>query len=167
MPTKLKEEEPGKYVPKIAIEKFQEIKLSMLYNGKVEKQINCSQTAFNYFKKIWAEDIGIRERFYVVYLNQQNQPIGWYEISAGGITSTIVDKRLVLAPIFVEGIVMNATGLFIAHNHPSGNLKASKGDKSVTKLLKEVCDLHDIKLLDHLILVPENNYYSFADDQIL
>jgi DNA repair protein RadC len=51
----------------------------------------------------------------------------------------------------------------MVHNHPSGKLTPSDSDKTITKKLKESCDLLDILLLDHLI-ISKDGYYSFADE---
>jgi DNA repair protein RadC len=60
-----------------------------------------------------------------------------------------------------------ATGIILAHNHPSGNLQPSSQDKDITKKIQEACKLLDITLLDHLIVVPEDAYFSFADEGLL
>ena len=39
--------------------------------------------------------------------------------------------------------------------------------RAITKKVKDAGLLLDIKLLDHLIITQDNNYYSFADDGIL
>ena len=55
--------------------------------------------------------------------------------------------------------------MIIGHNHPSGNLQPSKADIDLTCRIKEAGKLMDIKLVDHLIVVPkELDYYSFADE---
>ncbi len=60
-----------------------------------------------------------------------------------------------------------ATGIILAHNNPSGNLQPSIQDKDITKKIQEACKLLDITILDHLIVVPEDAYLSFADEGIL
>lgn len=56
----------------------------------------------------------------------------------------------------------SATSLILAHNHPSGNLKPSEADRTMTNKIKQACNLLDINLLDHIILTDES-YYSFAE----
>jgi len=60
----------------------------------------------------------------------------------------------------------SATGILLAHNHPSGNPQPSDADIQITKKLKEAGQLLEINLLDHLILMPEG-YTSFADEGML
>ena len=85
--------------------------------------------------------------------------LGIYPLSKGGVTGTVVDAKLV----FSVALKCNASNLIIAHNHPSGNLKPSEADKSLTLKLKKAANLLDITLLDHLILSKEG-YYSFQDE---
>ena len=53
------------------------------------------------------------------------------------------------------------------HNHPSGSLQPSRQDISLTDKLKMVCDLVDVKLLDHIIVGRGNEYYSFYENDII
>ena len=84
------------------------------------------------------------------------------QLSKGGITGTFVDVRLVLK-IALE---LNAVGIILAHNHPSGTLKPSKSDRQLTQKLKVAAASLDVKVLDHII-VTEKAYFSFADDGLL
>jgi DNA repair protein RadC len=61
---------------------------------------------------------------------------------------------------------LKATGLFLCHNHPSGDLKPSKNDFALTIQLKEAALLMSIQLLDHVVIYKEN-YYSFLENNIL
>ena len=61
---------------------------------------------------------------------------------------------------------MGATGLLLAHNNPTGNLQPSQADLSLTEKIKVATQAIDIQLLDHLI-VSENGYFSFADENTL
>jgi DNA repair protein RadC len=46
-------------------------------------------------------------------------------------------------------------------------LTPSEPDKRLTQKIKKAGELFDIKVLDHLILIPDGNYFSFADEGIL
>ena len=101
-----------------------------LKKGKIEKITICnSSDCANLFRKIWDKDsLPIYESFIVIFLDRQNKSIGWLKISQGGITGTVTDIRL----IFSAALKCLATGLLIAHNHPSGNLKYSEADNAIT-----------------------------------
>jgi DNA repair protein RadC len=55
------------------------------------------------------------------------------------------------------------SGLFLCHNHPSGNLQPSRQDDTLTFKVRQAAQLLGIQLLDHIILC-DNKYYSYADE---
>lgn len=125
-----------------------------------KKKITCSESVFELMQPVIGELE--HEEFWIIYLNNSNKVILKNQSSKGGITGTLVDVRLVLK----NALEVGATGLILAHNHPSGTLKPSKADKQITSKLKVAAESLDIKVLDHLI-VTENAYFSFADEAIL
>lgn len=102
------------------------------------------------------------EEFWVLLLNRANRVIKKQQISLGGVHGTVADPKI----IFKIALEELASGIIVAHNHPSGNLTASQQDIDLTKKLKEAGKLLEIQLLDHLIIAGKN-YYSFADEGIL
>lgn len=107
-----------------------------------------------------ADTIGYKETFKVLLLNNSNKIIGYSTISEGGLTSTIVDVRMILQ----TALVCNATSIILTHNHPSGNPRPSGHDDNLTKKIKSACELMDIRLLDHIIVTPYHSYYSYNDE---
>ena len=65
--------------------------------------------------------------------------------------------------IMQAAILGNASGIILAHNHPSGNAKPSLQDDQITQKIREISQLIGITLLDHLIITDES-YYSYADE---
>ena len=61
---------------------------------------------------------------------------------------------------------MSASYIVCVHNHPSGNALPSKNDIELTKMVKEIGNLHGIILMDHII-IGKDNYYSFYEDNYL
>lgn len=104
----------------------------------------------------------LQEVFVVVFLNRNHQVVGQKELFRGGVAATIIDPKLV----FREAMHHLASGIIVAHNHPSGSLTPSKADIEITKKLAEGGKWFDIKLLDHLI-ISDKGYYSFADEGLL
>lgn len=102
------------------------------------------------------------EEFWILLLNRANSVVKMECISQGGISGTVVDVRLILKP----AIETLASGIILCHNHPSGQLKPSEQDVSLTKKIKESTRMMDINLLDHLI-IGDQKYLSFADEGIL
>jgi DNA repair protein RadC len=127
-------------------------------------KITSSLHAHDLLKQVFNPNtIACQEEFIVLYLNNANIPLGTYKAGKGGITGTVADVRLILG----TALKALATGMIIAHNHPSGTLKPSDQDKSLTKKLKEACSIMDIALLDHVIISPYEGYYSFADEGMI
>lgn len=147
--------------------KLPSITLSVKYSDEVKQsdlhKVSSSFEASEILRKCYNQDtFFMQEQFIILMLNQSNKVIGFYPLSKGGLTSTVVDVRL----IFSTAINTFATAIIISHNHPSGNKQPSKNDESITKKIKEAGELLDIKLFDHIILTDES-YYSFADEGIL
>lgn len=102
------------------------------------------------------------EEFWAVYLNQNNRILGKSKLSSGGINQSVVDIRI----LFKTALEHLATGIIVAHNHPSGNLKPSPEDLKITRQIAEAGKILNIQLLDHLI-IAQNSYLSFADENLL
>ena len=81
-------------------------------------------------------------------LDRSNNTIGYAKISQGGIVGTIIDTKII-AKYVVDSL---ASGIVMAHNHPSGNLQPSKEDIQISKHVKEALKYFDCELLDHLII---------------
>lgn len=103
------------------------------------------------------------EMFYLLLLSRDNKVLGVKKISEGGTTATVCDPKV----IFQTALKANASGIILAHNHPSGNMTASNEDRIITKRLCEGAKILDIKILDHIILSPENTYLSFSDEGLM
>lgn len=97
-----------------------------------------------------------------VFLNRAHQIRHFATISEGGMTSTIVDVRIILK----KALEMDCLSLILCHNHPSGNLQPSPADHTITRRLQQAAELLDIRLLDHVI-VGGDGYFSFADQGLL
>jgi DNA repair protein RadC len=102
------------------------------------------------------------EMFCVLYLNNAQMLIKHEFISSGGLTATVADIRMILK----NALLLQASKLIVAHNHPSGNKKASEEDKKLTLKLKAAAAQMDIQLLDHII-VAGKDFTSFANEGII
>lgn len=123
-------------------------------------KITSSNDAFRIMQPILGELP--HEEFWVMLLDNSHKVVEKKNISIGGITGTLVDTRLV----FKKAIEAGAVAMILSHNHPSGNLKPSMQDKSLTVKIVEAGKLLDIKVLDHLI-ITQQGYYSFADEGLM
>ena len=141
-----------------------EIKISYKPTIAEKPMITKSADAFQLVKTLFDEStIHLQEQFVVMYLNIANKVIGGLKLSQGGITGTVADPRLILGVALKSA----ATGIILAHNHPSGNLKASRQDEVLTQKIKEAGIMMDINLLDHIILGMDNDYLSMADEGLI
>lgn len=123
-------------------------------------KISESSAAANFIRQFYSGDIDIFESSFILLLNRQNLTIGFAKLSQGGINSTIIDPRIV-AHYAVKAL---ATSVILCHNHPSGNLKPSEADLTLTKKVYAGLELLDISLLDHIIITSEG-FYSIADNE--
>ncbi|WP_118972751.1 RadC family protein [Taibaiella koreensis] len=128
--------------------------------GMEQKEVPNSKTAAEILVPLLG-DLP-HERFCLICLSASNKLLHYEYVSSGGLTSTIVDTKLV----FKIAIQHLATKLIIAHNHPSGNLKPSVSDKNLTEKIKHGARMLDLFLMDHLI-VADKQYFSFADEGLL
>lgn len=122
--------------------------------------IKSSKDAYDLLLQNWdLNTLEYVEEFKLLLLNRANAVLGIVPISKGGVSGTVTDVRIILQ----AAVLSNASGLIVCHNHPSGNRNPSDSDIRITQKIKEAASIMDIQLLDHIILTPENEYYSFAD----
>lgn len=145
---------------------WQGSEVSISYRNKVQPEdrlkVTSSLDAVHIFRTNWSDDIELCETFNVLFLNRANQVIGLYTASKGGVDATVVDARL----IFSAALKALASGVILAHNHPSGNLTPSPHDIKLTQSLKSAGEVLSIPVLDHVI-ITEYSHYSFADEGAL
>ncbi|MFC4872767.1 RadC family protein [Negadavirga shengliensis] len=123
-------------------------------------KISCSGDVYELMRgELLDESI---EYFYALLLNRNNQVIKKQLISQGGTSATIADPKL----IFKYAMENLASALILVHNHPSGNLKPSASDISLTKKLCLVGKNLELPVLDHVIFT-DLGYFSFADEGMI
>jgi DNA repair protein RadC len=123
-------------------------------------KITSSKDAFDILK---GEMMDLpNEEFWVLLMNRANRVIKKKRVSEGGVSGTVADPKI----IYKMALEELASGLIVAHNHPSGNLQASQSDLDLTKKLKEAGKFLEIQLLDHIIIANQK-YLSFADEGMI
>lgn len=98
------------------------------------------------------------ESFVVLFLDVGNKLIACTEMFRGTLSHTSVYPREVVK----AALACNAASVIFAHNHPSGTVKPSQADKTLTHLLRQALGLVDIRVLDHII-VAGSETFSFAE----
>ena len=140
-----------------------EINYKNRVNPSDRPKITRSQDCFELLKSIWNMDkIEYVEEFYVVLLNRANRVLGVSRISEGATAGCIVDPKRV----FQAALKSNASGIILAHNHPSGQTVPSDSDVNITNKIKNAGSFLEISVLDHLIITPYE-FFSFSDNGYL
>ncbi|WP_028866959.1 RadC family protein [Psychromonas arctica] len=88
------------------------------------------------------------EVFSIMFLNSQHQLIEYKEMFHGTIDSANVYPREVVK----AALLVNASALILAHNHPSGSPTPSESDKRITTRLIDALKLIDVRVLDHVVV---------------
>ena len=146
---------------------FKVAEVQLTYKNRIpckdRQQITGSETAYHIVKAQFPDEtIDYRESFKVIYMNRSNHVLGCLTVSEGGPYSTAVDVKLILQ----GALLTNASGVILAHNHPSGNLKPSEPDKIMTERIRKALTVMEVNLLDHLIVTRES-YFSFIDEGVM
>lgn len=119
-----------------------------------------SQTAVKLLEFIRNAD---REHMVTISLSTKNEPLA-ISVEAIGSTNSLKSD---LAELFRVPILAGAVGIIIGHNHPSGDPSPSSADRRYTEDVAAAAKMLGIRLLDHLIVVPGESYYSFLDEGAL
>ena len=129
-------------------------------NQEARPRLGKSADAFDLLKPL-LQDIP-HEEFWIILVNRANRLIKIGQISQGGVAGTIADPKI----IFKMAIEELASGIILAHNHPSGNMTASQADIELTRKLSAGARLLELQVLDHIILAGQK-YFSFADEGLI
>ncbi|MFE8033035.1 JAB domain-containing protein [Thiohalocapsa marina] len=100
-----------------------------------------------------------REIFLCAFLDTRHRLIDLVELFQGTLDGCSVHPRVVAQ----EALRRNAAACLFVHNHPSGDPTPSAADLAITKRLREVLTLFDIRVLDHLV-VGRDGAVSLAEE---
>ena len=124
-----------------------------------EKKLNNPYAVAKLLNELFDMECLCEEHFVMLALDSKLRVVGAFDIHTGTINGSMVSMR----SLFSRAMLCNANSIIVAHNHPSGVIKPSGEDDSVTRRIKEAGELLDIKLLDHII-IGEDSYYSFKNE---
>lgn len=102
------------------------------------------------------------EKFIVLFLNNQNHVLSSEILQTGTVNKSVIYLRTIIE----RALKHNATGIILAHNHPSGTLEPSKEDITISNKLKDACKNIDISLLDHII-ITDSGYLSLKAKSLI
>jgi DNA repair protein RadC len=140
--------------PKLTV--LREIRVNYRRGKREQTVISNPSDAASLIRKVLPDNS--REHFVAVYLDAAHQTIGY------GVTFTGTANMCLLHPreVYQTAVLLGATGVLVAHNHPTGQTKPSQEDRDTTKALREAGRILGISLLDHVI-VTDDSHYSFSE----
>lgn len=109
---------------------------------------------------VFQHDKQTEEYLYLICVNAAMKPTGIFEISHGTVNKSFCSPR----EIFQKALLCNTTGIFLAHNHPSGNTTPSKEDIETYRCIRSACNLMNIPIYDNIIV--GYTFYSFKENEI-
>lgn len=89
-----------------------------------------------------------QEQMRVLNLNTKNRIISSRLLYQG----TLYMTNIRIAEVFRHAIIENASGIFVCHNHPSGDPTPSPEDAALTREIVKAGQLLDIEVVDHIVI---------------
>lgn len=99
-----------------------------------------------------------REQLVVLYCDARYRLIKQTTVAIGSLNVIHALPRDILS----EALTLPCLGIFLAHNHPSGDPSPSPEDQELTQRVDQACQLMGLTLIDHLI-VTRQDHYSFRE----
>ncbi len=111
-----------------------------------------------------------QEHLIAISIDARSKVIGLHEASRGTLSASLCHSR----EIFRTSILLNAAGLILCHNHPSGDCSPSPDDRETTRRLARASSIIGIQLLDHVIVTTgpqpdggQKSYFSFREHGLI
>lgn len=98
----------------------------------------------------------VHEEMLVLFLDSRMCLITEEVINTGNHNEVKIYKNIIISKATQNG----ASGIILAHNHPSGNPEPSISDAKITKELENILYQLELRLYDHVI-VSKNDVFSF------
>jgi len=100
-----------------------------------------------------------QEEMRTLLLDTKNRVLARPPVYQGSVHTTVVR----IGELFREAVRMNATGIILAHNHPSGDPTPSPEDAAITREIVKAGALLDIEVLDHLVIGAQGKFTSLKE----
>lgn len=135
-------------------------KVKMLQTLKTQAReqliINSAHKAHLLLLELYNPEV---EEFWAIALRTNKALIKVQKIFMGTVDQCFFHPRDVLR----FACLNNASGLIVAHNHPSLDPLPSMEDHRVTRQLTAACRLVEVPLIDHIVFTA-TDYWSYADN---
>lgn len=102
------------------------------------------------------------EELRIIYVGNTNRLVGELIMNEGTEEQTAVYPRKIMQ----KCLSLNATGVIIVHNHPTGELRPSNADISITRRICQAAAALDVRMLDHII-IGMDGYFSFRENGLI
>jgi DNA repair protein RadC len=122
--------------------------------------LNSVDSAGAYFQKLLRGER--REVLYQVCLDAKGKVLSHKRLSSGTVSMAPVNVREVVE----NALYTDASGVLLAHNHPSGIALPSEDDRQITLQIRQALGTMGIELVDHII-VADNDFVSMAASGML
>lgn len=132
------------------------------FNYNADKCFSSPQNVVDLLKNAFHMADLAEEYVYMLALDGKNNLLGVFEVTHGASCYSYISTK----SIYERALLCGANAIILAHNHPSGDPKASSADVDVCKKIKKAGELLDIKLLDFLV-IGNPDYISFNTENLL
>lgn len=99
-----------------------------------------------------------QEELHVLLLNTKNRITHESMVYRGTVNSVFIRP----AELFKEAVRVNAHGILLAHNHPSGSAEPSPEDERTTAAAVQAGEVLGISVLDHLV-IGRGSWFSLRE----
>ena len=127
------------------------------------KVVKTPEKAYQIFVETLELNIRTEEVFAILTLDLKSHLTGVFEVSKGGLKSSIVHPR----NVYQRAILTNAAAIVMGHNHPSGKPDPSEDDIKITKQIISAGEILGIEVMDHLIIGANYNYISMKAQEVI
>ncbi|BDI61948.1 JAB domain-containing protein [Qipengyuania nanhaisediminis] len=108
----------------------------------------------DFLRAMVIDGAGLEERMHAIFLDRDHAVLGDAQLGRGSERQLALRLR----DLFGKALALDAHGLIVAHNHPSGDCRPSACDITATRRLKAIAQSLDIEVIDHLIVTRHSVY---------
>lgn len=134
----------------------------LAFNYDMEKSVNSPEQIVDLLNHAFHMSDLTEEYVYMLAMDTKCHLIGVFEVAHESSTCAIVSTK----SLYERALLCGATGIVVAHNHPSNNPYPSQADRDMCKQIKEAGNLLDINLLDFLV-IGKPDFISFQMENLM
>ena len=139
---------------------IREVRVNYVSTSAKPFRISGPDDVANFVRSILTDNS--REHFVALYLDGSHRVASYSIVSIGSANQASVHPR----EVFQRAVLVGATAIAIAHNHPSGDLSPSNADREVTVKIRDAGKILGITVLDHVI-ITDISQHSLREDSKL